>query len=166
MTEVAADCTRLFTSCGATAGRRGHRKVDVGAGGDLQIISARYGYDLRIAQIVTHPPSPTSLPTGAAMEWNNHGNKKTSHAEIFEDKDYKYRRKLLQHATGSIGSLDPKENCTFIATRIGLAYLEGDRRKDAEALRVVEINPTSRRPPECISQLVTDIRTKPREEMD
>ncbi|KAJ7844018.1 hypothetical protein B0H14DRAFT_2585443 [Mycena olivaceomarginata] len=57
-----------------------------------------------------------------------------------------------------MGSLEPKENCTFVATHIGPAYSEGGRWKDAEALRVVEINPISRRPPEWISQLVTDIR--------
>ncbi|KAJ7694259.1 hypothetical protein B0H14DRAFT_2651109 [Mycena olivaceomarginata] len=55
----------------------------------------------------------------------------------FQDEDYKYRHKLLQHITRSIDSLNREEICTFVATRIRQVYFEGGRWKDAEALEVV-----------------------------
>ncbi|KAJ7708541.1 hypothetical protein B0H14DRAFT_3172584 [Mycena olivaceomarginata] len=55
----------------------------------------------------------------------------------FKDEDYKYRRKLLQHVTRSLDSLNKEEICTFVATRIALVYFEGGWWKDAEALFVV-----------------------------
>ncbi|KAJ7814898.1 hypothetical protein B0H14DRAFT_3149270 [Mycena olivaceomarginata] len=58
-------------------------------------------------------------------------------SEDFEDEDYKYRRKLLQHVTRSLDSLNKEEICTFVATRIALVYFEGGWWKDAEVFQVV-----------------------------
>ncbi|KAJ7884983.1 hypothetical protein B0H13DRAFT_2277916 [Mycena leptocephala] len=55
----------------------------------------------------------------------------------FQDEDYKYRHKLLQHVTRSIDSLNREEICTFVAARIRQVYFEGGCWKDAEALDVV-----------------------------
>ncbi|KAF8174171.1 hypothetical protein K438DRAFT_124302, partial [Mycena galopus ATCC 62051] len=55
----------------------------------------------------------------------------------FGDEDYKYRRKLLQHVTRNIDSLNREEICALVATHIGQVYFEGGRWKDAEALQGV-----------------------------
>ncbi|KAJ6529358.1 P-loop containing nucleoside triphosphate hydrolase protein [Mycena capillaripes] len=54
----------------------------------------------------------------------------------FRDEDYKYRHKLLVHATKSGDSFDLDEISTFIANHIALVYLEGGNWKQAEAFQM------------------------------
>ncbi|KAJ7292146.1 hypothetical protein C8J57DRAFT_1458652 [Mycena rebaudengoi] len=82
--------------------------------------------------------------SGTTMETNRHLMQKCVLAIIglsipwgYEDDDYKYRHKLLQHVTRSIDSLNREEICTFVATRIGHVYFEGSCWKKAEALYMV-----------------------------
>ncbi|KAJ7803984.1 P-loop containing nucleoside triphosphate hydrolase protein [Mycena olivaceomarginata] len=82
--------------------------------------------------------------SGTTIETNRHCMQKCVLAMIglsiswsFEYEDYKYRRKLLQHITRSIDSLNREEICDFVATHIQIVYDEGGWWKDAEALQVV-----------------------------
>ncbi|KAJ7813412.1 P-loop containing nucleoside triphosphate hydrolase protein [Mycena olivaceomarginata] len=82
--------------------------------------------------------------SGTTIETNRHLLQKCVLAMIglsiswsFQDEDYKYRHKLLQHVTRSMDSLNREEMCAFVATRIRRVYFEGGRWKDAEALDLV-----------------------------
>ncbi|KAJ7309224.1 hypothetical protein DFH08DRAFT_944303 [Mycena albidolilacea] len=81
---------------------------------------------------------------GTTIETNRHLLQKCVLAMIglsiswsFQDEDYKYRHKLLQHVTRTIDTLNREEMCAFVATRIQRVYFEGGRWKDAEALDLV-----------------------------
>ncbi|KAJ7033029.1 hypothetical protein C8F04DRAFT_636243 [Mycena alexandri] len=62
----------------------------------------------------------------------------------FKDEDYKYRQKLLLHATRSTHSLNLNELSPVVATRIALVYTEGGRWNNAEALKVAVMETSKR----------------------
>jgi len=55
----------------------------------------------------------------------------------YTDEDYKYRRKLLKHATNSIASLKPEDINPLVGTHIAHIYGEAGHLKETEALEVM-----------------------------
>ncbi|KAJ7264175.1 P-loop containing nucleoside triphosphate hydrolase protein [Mycena rebaudengoi] len=138
--ELQREVTQLLTELGKRDGNW-DSFVFHGVIGELESYSLieqdRQDDSYRIHPLVQHW-------SGTTIETNRHLMQKCVLAMIslsiswsFEDEDYKYRHKLLQHVTRSIHSLNREEICTFVATRIGRVYFEGGRWKDAEALEAV-----------------------------
>ncbi|KAJ7292091.1 P-loop containing nucleoside triphosphate hydrolase protein [Mycena rebaudengoi] len=138
--ELQSEVTQLLTALGKRDGNW-DSFVFHGVMGELESYSLieqdRQDDSYRIHPLVQHW-------SGTTMETNSLLMQKCVLAMIglsislsYEDKDHKYRHKLLQHVTRSIDSLNREEICTFVATRIGRVYFEGGRWKDAEALAVV-----------------------------